>query len=246
MYSIGEAAALFGVSVRTLRYYDRIGLLSPTKIGENGYRYYNAQAIDLLREIMFYRELDMPLSDIAVLMSNPGRDRLLALERHREVLLFRQKQLNGLLGLIDKTLEQEGIKLSKNKKPTTAADLEQMKKEYSAEVRERWGDTPEYAESQRRQAEKTPETELDEAKQADEIFAKFAAIRDTSPDSPQAAALVNLWQDFITQHYYPCSREILAGLAEMYVGDDRFRENLDRFGEGTAQFMSDAIKCCCK
>lgn len=128
------------------------------------------------------------------------------------------------------------------------SEFEAKRKEYAKETKEKWGDTAAYKES----AEKTADYSADKWTQVnsamDERIAEFADCKRNgfTPDSKEAQAVAKNWQDFITENYYTCTKEILAGLAEMYVADKRFLKNIDRHGDGTAQFMSDAIKAYCK
>lgn len=114
------------------------------------------------------------------------------------------------------------------------------------EVRDRWGDTAEYAQSKRREDTRSAGEELDSVRAAEKIFDEFAAIRHLPADGTEAQELVKKWQEHITRYHYECSRPVLACLAEMYEADERFKTNLDSHGEGTAHFMAQAIKAYCK
>ena len=230
--SIGEAAGLLCVSVRTLRYYDQIGLLKASQVGENGYRYYDRPAIALLQQALFYRELGLSLKEVGPLLKAPEETRAAALRAHRELLLLKREQLDGLLRLVDDTLG--GTTMAKPK--VTQADIDAAKTAYAEEARARWGHTRAWKESQ----EKAPVPEAME--RAEEIFAAFAALRGSDPAAPEVQALVKQWQDYITSGYYTCTKEILACLGQMYIGDARFTEHIDRYGAGTAAFMAAAIE----
>ena len=232
-FSIGQAARMLGVSVRTLRHYDEIGLVKPAHVGENGYRYYDREAMALLQQVLFYRELGLSLKDIQPLLQAPEIERRRALECHRQLLALKKQQLEGLLQLVDDTLG--GNMMSKPK--ITQADIEAAKTQYAAEAKERWGHTDAWKQSQGKQPNMA---------QMEEIFRGFAALRDLSPDAPQVQAQVKVWQQFITDNLYTCTNEILAGLGQMYVCDERFTANLDKYGQGTAKLMSDAIAIYCK
>ena len=231
--SIGDAAQRLGVSVRTLRHYDEIGLVKPTQVGENGYRYYDREAMALLQQVLFYRELGMSLKEIGPLLQAPEAQRRKALEAHRHLLELKKQQLEGLLQLVDDTLGGKTMQKPK----ITQADIDAAKEQYAAEAKERWGHTDAWKQSQG----KTPN-----AAKMDEIFQGFAALLGTDPADRAVQAQVKTWQQFITDNLYPCTDEILAGLGQMYVCDERFTANLDKYGEGTAKLMSDAIKIYCK
>lgn len=235
-YSIGQAAQMLGVSVRTLRHYDRIGLVKPALVGDNGYRYYDREELALLQQVLFYRELGFALKDIVPLLQAPENQRRQALESHRQLLQLKKQQLEGLLQLVDDTLG--GTTMSKPK--ITQADIDAVKEQYAQEAKERWGHTQAWQESQSRKPAS------DAMEQAEEIFAAFAQKRDCDPADPQVQALVHRWQEHISANYYTCTKEILRGLGQMYVCDARFTANLDKHGAGTAQLMADAIAIYCK
>lgn len=236
--SIREAAKLCGVSMRTLRYYDEIGLLKPSEVTMAGYRYYDDESLSTLQQILFFRELAFPLKEIAQLLTAPDYDKRRALQAHRELLLRKRRHLDEQLRLADETIG--GIRMHPK---TTLADIEAAKQAYAAEARALWGHTDAYRESDSRS--RTAEEELSAAEEADNIFAAFADSRGQEPSSGPVQALVKRWQAHITRWYYPCEAAILAALGEMYVGDARFQANIDRFGDGTAQLMSEAIRFYC-
>lgn len=238
--SIGETAKRSGVSVRTLRYYDQIGLLRPAQVSvDNGYRWYGEAELCRLQEILFYRELAFPLRDIQIILSDPRYDRHEALLRQHRLLRMERDRLDRLLDVLEaglrgeKTMEFQGFDKS---------GIETARREYAEEARARWGGTEAWRESQGRQ-EKDQDGAL---KEMNDLFRRFAAIRRGDPAGPEAQGLVEEWKGFITAHCYTCTDEILAGLGSMYTADRRFQENLDRFGPGTARFLSDAIAAYCK
>lgn len=231
--SIGEAAERLGVSVRTLRWYDEIGLVKPTIVGENGYRYYDRPALALLQQAIFYKELGLSLKDIKPLLQAPEDTRRRALLAHRQLLELKKQQLEGLLALVDDTLG--GTTMTKPN--ITQTDIDAAKERYAAEAKERWGNTDAWKQSQG----KNPDMG-----QMEDIFRGFAALVGTDPAAPEVQAQVKVWQDFITDNLYTCTDEILAGLGKMYVCDERFTANLDKYGEGTAKLLSDAIAIYCK
>ena len=239
---INEAARLAGVTERTLRYYDRIGLLRPSGMTDGGYRLYDGAAMERLQQILFFRELGFPLAQIREIMDSPGYDRDEALRRHRALLIAERDRLSGLIDLAERTLKGE------NDMSFDAFDrsgIDRQREAYAREARERWGGTDAYAESEKKTAGYSKEKWAAIQQEADEIFAAFAALRGHAPDDPAVQALVARWQAHITRHYYACTKEILAGLGQMYTADGRFMQNIDRAGAGTAQLMSDAIAVYC-
>lgn len=242
--TVSETAKLSGVSVRTLHYYDQIGLLKPDAVDEqNGYRYYGETALKQLQQILFYRELDFSLKEIAALLSSPRYNPAEALNRQRRLLTLKKQRLERLIALLDDTLKGEH---NMSFAAFENMDYEVLRSQYAQEAKERWGGTEAYAESQRRAAGRTKEQWASLRTEAQEIFRAFSACRGQAADSPEVQALVKRWQDYISVHHYPCTREILAGLGQMYTADSRFQENLDRFGSGTAALMSEAIAAYCQ
>lgn len=241
--SVGRVSKLTGVSVRTLHYYNEIKLLNPSEISEAGYRLYDECDLEELQQIMFFRELDFSLEDIQKIVKSPDYDKKEALENQKNLLQIKEKRLKKLISLIDKTLEGEK---TMSFKEFDLSEIERAKKEYAAEVKERWGDTKTYAENEQKTKEYgTKQWKLIDEKAA-EIFLWFANNQDKKPNDEEALQAVKRWQEYITEKFYTCTNPILSGLADMYIGDERFKNNIDKYGNGTAQFMHDAIKEYCK
>ncbi len=241
--SVGELTKLTGISIRTLHYYDEIGLLAPSETSEAGYRYYDDEAVMRLQQILFYRELDFPLSDIKRILSSPDYDRRRAMTEHRELLKLKRDRLDALIRLTDETLRGETTDMGLDKFNTSGVDA--AKDQYAAEAEARWGKTEAYKQSARRTAGRSAEAEAAVQAEMDDLVKGFAGMLDKDPAAPEAQAQVKAWQAHITRHYYECSNAILAGLGEMYTADERFTANLDRYADGTAQFMREAIRLYC-
>lgn len=236
---INEVAKLTGITVRTLHYYDEIGLLPPCEITESGYRIYDEDSLEKLQQILFFRELDFPLNEIKEIMENPNYDKSQALERQRELLIKKRDRLEQLIALVNRTMEGEQ-QMSFQEFDIT--EIEKMKEQYAAEVKERWGDTEAYAQSQEKTSKYSKQQWNFLQGEGDAILQQFGKNRNERPDSAIAQELVRKWQDYITINYYQCTNEILSGLGLMYVGDERFTKNIDKYGEGTADFMSRSIQ----
>ena len=241
-YSVSQAARLAGVSVRTLRWYDEIGLLKPTEVTPAGYRFYDDEAMAVLQQILFYRELGVPLEQIGRILSAPEHDRTEALKKHRTLLELKRRRLDDMLRLVDKTIGGN-IMYSERPKPTQT-DWEAVKNQYAQEAAERWGNTEAFLESREKHKDYTPEKEAQIQAEMEEIFAAFGQCAD--PEGAEAQALVKRWQAHSSQYHFTSTARILACLGQMYPGDPRFQENLDKYGPGTAQKMSAAIAAYCK
>lgn len=236
---VSEVAKLTGVTVRTLHYYDEIGLLKPGEVTEAGYRVYNDADLEVLQQILFFRELDFPLEDIRKIMQNPAYDRQNALQKQRELLLQKRSRIDGLIALVDKTLKGEHDMSFEQFDTTT---IEETRKKYAAEVKERWGNSDAYAEFKKKTRYYNDEQfKIMEGKGMD-ILKEFGQNRTIAPDSVQAQVLVEKWHKYITENYFTCTKEILSCLGQMYIGDERFKQNIDQYGEGTAAFMAASIR----
>ena len=240
---VSEVAKLTGVTVRTLHYYDEIGLLKPSEITEAGYRIYSNADLELLQQILFFRELDFSLTEIRKIMLNPAYDREEALRKHRTLLLQKRSHIDGLISLVENTLKGES---DMSFKQFDATETEEIKKKYADEAKRRWGDTDAYAEYEAKTADyDDPQWKLLNGEGA-VILQEFGSLRHLDPAGAQAQELVQKWQDFITANFYTCTKPILSCLGEMYIGDDRFTSNIDKNGEGTALFMATAIEIYCR
>ncbi len=241
---VNELAKLAGVTVRTLHYYDSIGLLKPDKVAENGYRQYGAEAFEKLQQILFFRELEFPLSDIKLIIDSGCCERRDIMKKQREILVNKKKKMEELINALDNAINKgEEIDL----KVFDKSELIELKEKYAAEVRERWGNTEAYRESLKRPVNDESQY-ISMVDGAYEIIGRFSEMLDMEmePECEEVQKLVALWKNYISEHYYKCTDEILFGLGQMYVGDERFMKNIDRSGIGTAEFMSKAISYYCE
>lgn len=239
---ISEVAKLTGITVRTLHYYDEIGLLKPSEITEAGYRLYSREDLEILQQILFFRELDFPLSQIKEIMNNPNYDKEEALKKQKELLIQQRQRIEGLIKLIEKRIEGDN---NMSFKEFDMNEIEENKKKYAKEVKERWGTSKAYEESEKKTSSYNKEKWGDINQETSEIFKGFAELRNSDPGSEEVQELVRRWQKYITDNFYTCTNEILSGLGLMYVEDERFKENLDKNGEGTVKLMAEAIKIYC-
>ena len=240
MMTVHEVSALTGVSIRTLRYYDRIGLLRPAERTEAGYRLYDGAALETLQQILLYRELAFPLGDIGAMLRDPAYDRDRALDRQIRLLELKRERLDALITLARGIRSAGGAHCM----DFTAFDTKKID-EYAAQARAEWGGTPEYREFERRTKDRGPAQTRALNAQMMAIFAEFGAIRREDPAGEKARQLVRRLQGFITVHFYTCSDAVLAGLGAMYAAGGEMTANIDRAGgEGTAAFAAAAIAAC--
>lgn len=240
---INEVAKLTGITVRTLHYYDEIGLLKPSKVTDKGYRIYDQQSLEILQQILFFRELEFPLNQIKQIINDSKFNSQKALINHRDLLIKKRERLDNIINLVNKKLEG-GTIMSFKEFDTT--EIEKCKEKYAKEVKEKYGDTNEYRQSQQKASKYTKEDWNKIQEEANYIMKQFFNNKEKPIDSDEIKELVKKWQDHITKYYYDCSNKILAGLGSMYVADERFKNNIDKNGKGTAEFMSKAIASYCK
>ena len=241
MMTVNEVSKLTGVSIRTLQYYDKIGLLRPAQYTDAGYRLYDDAALETLQQILLFRELEFPLKDIGEIIGSPDFDRSKALEQQIELLTLKKEHIENLIDLA-RGIQLLGVRHLK----FDAFDTKKID-EYAAQAKASWGNTPAYKEFEEKSKGRTKEQDRDISLGMMDIFAEFGAIRTTDPASEEAQALVKKLQDYITENFYTCTDEILNGLGKMYSGGGEFTKNIDSYGgEGTAEFAHQAIEIYCK
>ena len=232
---IKEFAEITGVSVRTLHYYDEIGLLRPADVDRvTGYRFYDDQSLLRMQEILFYRELGFSLKSIGEILSSPNYDKDKALKEQKQLLVLQKERLERLIDAIDNAAKGENV--------MKAFDNSEFEK-YKSEAKKRWGNTDAYKEH----AQKTKNYGKDKwnslIADMDDIFREFAVCMKNGNDSnaEESQSLVKKLQNHISENYYACTKEILFGLGQMYVADERFKNNIDKHADGTAEFIGEAI-----
>ena len=242
-YTIKQIADLAGVTTRTLRYYDQIGLLSPPQTGENGYRYYDRGSLLQLQQILFYRELDVPLKEIQQILSRPDFDLRQALEEHRRSLQARSQRLTTLIETVDQTIATiEGEWIMSDKDYFEGFDESQ----YEEEARQRWGHTEMYAQSQKRWKSYSPEQKEALKHQGQEINRRMVGTDPAlKPDDPGIQAAIGDYFAYLNTNFYTCDTEFLRNLSDMWVQDERFAANYERIREGGAEFLRQAVHIFC-
>ena len=240
MMTVNEVSKLTGVSIRALQYYDKIGLLSPAGYTESGYRLYDDAALEMLQQILLFRELEFPLKEIRKIISSPDFDKKKALEEQITLLTMKKEHLENLIGFA-REIQMKG----ETTMDFSVFDTQKID-EYAKQAKQRWGKTDAYKESVQKAAGRSKEEEKAVMENFMQIFADFGKLKDTDPRSADARSQVKILQDYITEHFYQCTDEILDGLGQMYAAGGKFTENIDRAGgAGTAQFTAEAIRIYC-
>ena len=236
MRTVNEVSKLAGVSVRTLHHYDAIGLLKPTKVTDAGYRLYDDTALERLQSILLFRELQFPLKEIKVILDSSAFDAGEALAQQIKLLELQYKLIGELISFA-REIQTKGVK----QMDFQVFDKNEME-QYKEEVKAKWGETEAYHEYARKR-------DCDYGEIANRLmllFAEIGTLRDLPPCDGKVQEKIRVLQRFITKNYYNCTNEILSGLGQMYVCDERFKKNIDEAGgEGTAEFVFEAIQKYC-
>ena len=236
MKTVKEVSKLAGVSVRTLHHYDAIGLLTPSQITNAGYRLYDDAAIEKLSMILVFRELGLSLKEIGDILHAPDFDRNRVLEKQIALMQDRVGKLQNRIALA-KGILTVGVKYM----DFEGFDPKKMD-DYSAQAKALYGKTDAYKEFQQKSKNRTKEQEKGLGAQVMDFFARLGQMRPCDPGCEDAQAWAKELQDFFTAHYYNCTPQILASLAESYAGGGSMTENIDKAGgAGTGTFAKEVI-----
>lgn len=244
-YTVQKLGQLAGISARTLRYYDEIGLLKPTRINSSGYRIYGATEVDRLQQILFYRELGVNLESIKEIMTSPAFDGTQALRDHRDKLLEKRVQLDALINNVDKSIKQTERKISMTDKEKFEGFKQKLvddnEKKYGKEIRKKYGEDTVNASNVKIKG-MTEETYEKIQKLEEQMFMNLKAGMDTgNPAGEQAQKAADLHKQWLCFYWDQYSKEAHEGLAEMYVSDERFTAYYDKVQSGATEFLRDAI-----
>lgn len=231
MKTVKEISRLTGVSVRTLHYYDEINLLKPTETTDAGYRLYDDTALERLHSILLFRELQFPLGEIKAILDSNGFDKEAALKEQIKLLEMQKNRLDKIIDSARKLLMKGNDNMN-----FSAFNKSEIDK-YADEAKRKWENTAAYKEF----AEKHSDSD-DKTEEFMQIFAEIGKIKHLEPDSQTVQSMIKKLQNFITENYYTCTDDILKSLGQMYIADERFKNNIDSAGgNGTAEFTAQAI-----
>lgn len=245
-YQVSEVAGISGVSIRTLHYYDAIGLLVPGRRSAAGYRLYSDEDLLRLQQILINRELGLSLDAIRRMLDDKHFDRRNALLQQRAQLQQRVEQTAAMINAIDAALAalentaMEDEKMVDMKKIFNGFDPEK----YAEEAEQRWGGNEAFNESVNRTKSYTEEDWIRFREESGTIYRDaYAALKSgVQPDAPEAMAVAERHRLSIDRWFYPCSVKMHCGLADMYEADSRFAETIDKFGPGLTNFLATAIR----
>jgi DNA-binding transcriptional MerR regulator len=242
-FTVSQVARMAGVSVRTLHHYDEIGLLRPSGRSEAGYRLYQPAEVARLQQVLFFRALELPLEEIARIMTDPAFDVGAALRMQRQMLSEKAVQVRGLIAAVDAAI----LRLEKGETMASEDMFEVFRgfdpAEHEAEAERRWGGTEEYRQSKQRTSRYTKQDWLRIQAEGAEIYRQLAALMaaGTAPTSREAMDAAELHRQYISRWFYDCSRAVHRGLGELYVTDPRFTASIDQYGAGLSQYLCAAF-----
>lgn len=240
MYTIKQLSDLAGITRRTLHYYDEIGLLQPTEIAGNGYRWYSEQELLRLQQILLYRESGMPLADIKQILDNTCFDKVSALQAHRETLQKEQTRLVGLIATVEQTIDflQGAGRMSP--KELFKAFNEEEEKKYESEAMEMYDqETVKASYTRWRSYSKAEKQRIGEEGNA--VYEALVLAMPHGPASPEAQAGVDRWRKHM-QYFWAPNEEQLVGLTDLYNEDPRFKANFDKIHPELASFIREAVR----
>jgi DNA-binding transcriptional MerR regulator len=240
---VSEVARLAGVSVRTLHHYDEIGLCRPSGRSQAGYRMYAAKDLERLQQVLFFRELDFPLDEIQRILADPDFDVAVALRMQRQLLYDKAARIRALIAAVEAALSarEEGTTMSHQERFAVFGEFDP--KAHEDEVRQRWGDSEAYRQSHER-SQRYGASDWEKIKaEGDAVFAGLAKLAQAgTPASSEAAmALAEQHRLHIERWFYACPPHMHQGLGELYVHDERFTANIDRYHPGLAAYARQAF-----
>lgn len=243
-YRVKDVARIAGISVRTLHYYDEIGLLVPPTRSDAGYRLYDDDSLLRLQQILIGRELGLTLEEIRGSLDDPNFNHKEALLRQRDALEKRARATTEMIDAVDRALaildsDEKGDDMTMTE-IFDGFDPE----DHAAETEARWGQTEAYAESAKRTKSYSPDDWKLIKDQQDAIYSEMAAAmnEDQNPEDVAAMDIAERHRLSIDRWFYSCSHQAHAGLADLYEADSRFAATIDKHGKGLTPFLAAAIR----
>ena len=235
-----EVSEITGISVRTLHHYDAMGLLCPGRNPENGYREYAAEDIDKLQQILFFKECGFPLAKIKELLNRPDFDTAKAFDIQKKYLLNEKKRIDSMLKTLEKSIQNMKGELEMSEKEKFNG-FDFTSNPYEEEARRLWGDEK-IDQNNAYIAGLSNEEQKAIAKGMDDLFMNLSKVRMESPGSAIAQkAIAEMYHHFNANFGYQYSLEAFAGVGQLYITDERFTKNIDKYGEGLSKFLAEAM-----
>lgn len=248
-YKVKEVAELAGVSIRTLHHYDRIGLLKPDSVSAAGYRLYSEENLEMLQQILFFKEIGFSLRDIQDILKRQDFDRMHALKKHKALLEKKKNRLAYIITTVENTITslEGGKKMSENEmfEGLDMAEIKKFQEDYAEEAREKYG--KEIVDGTlEKTAKYTKEDWAAILVKQQALWQRIADGMERGSADPEVQEAVDEWRQMITDNYYDCTLEIFRGLGDLYVHDERFKANYEKIRPGLAEFMRAAMHHYCE
>lgn len=241
MMTVNEVSKITGVSVRTLQYYDNIGILHPTSYTEAGYRLYDDTAIEKLQQILLFKELEFSLKEIKKIIYSENFDKNKALEQQIEILTLKKEHFENLINFA-KTIKDKG----ENKMNFDIFNKTKIE-EYTKKAKEQWQHTPEYKEFEEKTKNYSNYKQQEIYRNFMSIFIELGNMKESNPNDEQVQLKIKKLQNYISTNFYKCSNDILKQLGKIYASGGEFTKNIDKVASnGTADFVAKAIEIYCK
>lgn len=245
--TVHEVATLSGITIRTLHYYDEIGLLKPTMLTDAKYRLYTEDDLSRLQEILFFREVGFALKEIKELLNSPYYNRSEVLKKQLAILEAQRERIDALVKLVKAEISGEQ---DNSFSAFSHSKIVELQESFRAEILEKWGKTHSFKEFEAAFSTKSKKIQNEEMERflsmAQTIFEKLALYETQSPACKEVQQIVQKWRDYISEHFYNCNKEMLLYLGQLYVSDERFSSFINRFGsKNLANFLNKAIKVYC-
>jgi MerR family transcriptional regulator, thiopeptide resistance regulator len=239
MFTVKQLSKMAGITPRTLHYYDEIGLLKPSRVGANGYRYYGEDTLFRLQQILLYRELDLPLEDIKEIMGRRDFDVPAALEKHKQELGKRILRLERLIVTVDQTLDHLKGKKAMSEKQLFEVFSEEQQAEYEKEAMQMYDPETVKASNKRWKSYTTAEKQRI-GDEGNAVYQDLILAMPKGAASPEAQVCVERWRQHMEYFWVPNDEQLL-GLANLYNDDPRFKANFDKVHPDLAAFMRSAV-----
>ncbi len=250
-YTVNKLARISGISTRALRYYDSIGLLRPARVSSNGYRIYGQNEVEMLQQILFYREIGISLDEIKAILNNPEFDKEKALQNHLTALQRKKEQIEKLITNVSTTIgsmKGENIMSDKEKFEGFKQNLiDENEQSYGKEVREKFGDDAVNGSYTKVKGMSEEQYAVSERLSREIIETLPAAMATGNPAGDAAQKVCELHKQWICMFWKDgfYSKQAHKGIGEMYVADERFKAYYDKIADGTAEFLRDALNIYC-
>ena len=239
MFTVKQLAKLAGITPRTLHHYDEIGLLKPSRVGDNGYRYYGEESVLQLQQILFYRELGIPLEDIKKIMGRRDFDVLGALRSHKDALKKQVTRLNRLIETVDNTINHLKGNTIMSEKSYFEGFSEEEQQKYAQEAEELY-DPESVRESNRKWKAYSAAKKESIMAEGKAVYMDMIAAMPNGAASAEVQAIVERWRRHL-EYFWTPNLDQLTGLANSYNDDPRFKANFDKMQPGLAEFMREAV-----